>query len=324
MPDIDIRALILLIALILDAVFGDPPWLWARIPHPTTLMGALISALDHQLNRKNWSSNTRRICGLTSLAIIASVCGLAGWFLSKAFHFFPFWFALEAITVMIMIAQKSLYTHVADVATALKTEGLQSGRNAVARIVGRDPQALDEAAVSRAAIESLAENFSDGTVAPVFFYLLAGLPGLFIYKAINTADSMIGYKSDRHLAFGWAAARSDDILNLLPARLSAFLIMAGAALSLKKLGRSLEVTLRDAGKHASPNAGWPEAAMAGALNIALAGPRRYADKLTNYPWLNEEGRKTATPKDINNALSIFVYACALQLVLVASFAWLSL
>ncbi len=218
----------------------------------------------------------------------------------------------------VLLAQRSLYDHVAAVRDALDRRGLAAGREAVSHIVGRDPESLDEYGVARAAIESLAENFSDGVVAPALFYALFGLPGIFVYKTANTLDSMIGHKTPRYLQFGWAAARLDDLLNLVPARLSGVLLAAAAlATPRARALPALRTMLRDARKHRSPNAGWPEAAAAGALDLALAGPRRYQGHVVNDPWLGE-GRARATPADIDRALRLYLTACLLQAALVAA------
>jgi adenosylcobinamide-phosphate synthase len=222
-----------------------------------------------------------------------------------------------------LIAQKSLYQHVAAVASGLETGGLGGGRLAVSRIVGRDPEALDQAGVSRAAIESLAENFSDGVVAPVFWAALFGLPGLLAYKVINTGDSMIGHKTERHLQFGWAAARLDDLLNLVPARLSALIVCAAAWLlpGADPLA-AWRAMWRDARKHRSPNAGWPEAAFAGALSLAIAGPRVYHGEHVDDHWMNDGGRPHAAAPDIRMALRLFVRSCWVQAALLIALIWL--
>ncbi|MGH6959089.1 MAG: adenosylcobinamide-phosphate synthase CbiB, partial [Dongiaceae bacterium] len=207
----------------------------------------------------------------------------------------------------------SLYRHVAAVAEALEAGGLPAGRYAVSHIVGRDPEQLDDAGVSRAALESLAENFSDGVTAPLFWGLLLGLPGLLAYKAINTADNMIGHRTERHEAFGWAAARLDDLVNLLPARLAGATLAAAAAfLRSTDPAVAWHTMRRDAPKHRSPNAGWPEAAMAGALSLALNGPRAYHGEFIDDPWMGAGGRSDATPGDIRRGLRLYVIACGLQ------------
>jgi adenosylcobinamide-phosphate synthase len=222
----------------------------------------------------------------------------------------------------VLVAQRSLYDHVFAVCRALESGGVAAGRAAVSRIVGRDPNSLDEYAVARAGIESLFENFSDGVVAPAFWYLLLGLPGLFAYKAVNTLDSMIGHRSPRYLDFGAFAARLDTAANYLPARLSGLIVVAAALVVPQGSPRAaLKITLRDARKHRSVNAGWPEGAAAGALGLALAGPRRYGADLVNDPWIGD-GRARATPSDMRRALYLFVAACLLQAGLIAVLALL--
>jgi adenosylcobinamide-phosphate synthase len=226
--------------------------------------------------------------------------------------------------VAILLAQKSLLDHVSAVTRGLASEGVEGGRRAVAEIVGRDVRTLDEPGIARAAIESAAENLSDAVVAPAFWYLLCGLPGILIYKAVNTADSMIGHRSPRHLAFGWAAARLDDLLNFVPARVSAVLIAATAALAGCGGRAALAAARKDAPKHKSPNAGWPEAALAGALGLALGGPRRYGAEDVDGAWLNSAGRSDASPDDIRAAIRLIDAAWALLVVLAAGAATLAL
>jgi adenosylcobinamide-phosphate synthase len=219
--------------------------------------------------------------------------------------------AIEALAIGVLLSQRSLFQHVAAVAAALQWGGLPAGREAVRHIVGRDPRSLEAHGVARAAIESLAENFSDGVVAPIFWYLLFGLPGLFAYKMASTLDSMIGHRTERYRAFGWAAARFDDLLNLVPAPLSGLLLVVAALFAGDaQAGPALRIMLRDARKHHSPNAGWPEAAMAGALGLALAGPRQYAEGRVEDPWLGD-GTPLARPADIIRALRLYAYACLL-------------
>jgi adenosylcobinamide-phosphate synthase len=251
------------------------------------------------------------------LLVVSFVPGLM--VTAAAVHFLPGWLALLACAALgsTLVAQRSLHFHVAAVADALDKEGLPAGRQAVARIVGRDTAQLDEPAVGRAAIESLAENFSDGVVAPLFWMTLLGLPGALAYKAINTADSMIGHKSERYLAFGWAAARLDDLINLPASRLAALWLILAAALHPRLSPiHALKVLLRDAGHHRSPNAGWPEASMAGALGIQLAGPRTYAGVQVNDRWMGD-GRTAVTVDDIRGALALYRTACGVQIVMLA-------
>ena len=304
--------LILLLALVLDAIIGDPDRIWRRVPHPVAWFGGLIGASDRLFNREGWTAETRRAAGILSLAALLLAAFVPALVLEAALRALPAGDILVALVASVFLAQKSLCRHVRRVWEAFRDGGLVAARSAVSMIVGREPERLDEAGVARAAIESTAENFSDGVVAPAFWFALLGLPGLVAYKAVNTADSMIGHLSQRHRDFGWAAARLDDVLNLLPARLAGCLI-AGAALIVRRSPRqAIEVMLRDAGIHRSPNAGWPEAAMAGALGIALGGPRVYAAGPVTEPFLNAPGRRDAGPDDIKRALRVMVAACVLH------------
>jgi adenosylcobinamide-phosphate synthase len=311
-PSLSDPLLLLLAGLAIDAMFGDMRMLFRIVPHPVVLAGRAIAHFERKLNRPQRSERARRERGvLTVIALVAAAAAI-GWVIQALCRGRPFGALIEAFLIGVLLAQRSLFLHVADVALALRNGGLEAGRKAVSHIVGRDPARLDRHGVARAAIESLAENFSDGVVAPVFWYLVLGLPGLFAYKMANTLDSMIGHRSERYRAFGWAAARFDDLANLVPARLSG-LLLAMAALFVKEArpGRSLLTMLRDARKHRSPNAGWPEAAMAGALGLALAGPRHYADGVVNDPWIGS-GTARATTADIFRALWLYYAACLLM------------
>jgi adenosylcobinamide-phosphate synthase len=300
--------LILVVALLADAVIGDPERLWRRLPHPVVWMGMLIGALDHRLNRAAWPGTRRRLFGIGALVVVVAAAGLTGAAIEAGLRLRPGHVASIGLVASILIAQNSLYRHVAAVATAFDAGGLAAARRAVSLIVGRDPDSLDEAGVCRAAIETTAENFSDGVVAPAFWFALLGLPGLAAYKAVNTADSMIGHLSERHRDFGWASARFDDLVNLVPARLSGLAIALAAPLAGGSIREALRSMRRDARLHRSPNAGWPEAAMSGALGLALAGPRRYGARIVDDPYLNAEGRVDAGPDDIRRALGVFIGA----------------
>lgn len=304
--------LVLLLALACDAVLGDPRWLWARLPHPVALIGRLISLLDRRFNRNGDSSIRRKANGVVAMAALVIGAAVLGFLLERIFASFGGGWIVSAILGSVFLAQRSLHEHVADVRNALLGGGVAAGRKAVGMIVGRETASLDEAGISRAAIESCAENFSDGVVAPAFWFFVLGWPGLLIYKIVNTADSMIGHRTARHEAFGWAAARLDDGLNLLPARLGAVLIAAAAPVASGSMRRAMAVTFRDAKLHRSPNAGWPESAMAGALGVALAGPRRYGGRVVADPFLNSEGRRDANATDISRALRVLVLACILH------------
>jgi adenosylcobinamide-phosphate synthase len=310
-------------ALAIEAAFGFPDILYRWIGHPVGWIGALIAWCDRAWNRQAFSFRRRRMLGLGTLLLLLAVSGFAG---VAIFLLAQHFLAGVASTVICgalastLLAQRSLDAHVRAVADALEQKGIEAGRNAVSMIVGRDTATLDEAGISRAAIESLAENFSDGVVAPLFWLLVAGLPGIFTYKTINTADSMIGHKSDRYLAFGWASARADDLVNLPASRLSAlWLVLASMALSGLSSRRAIAVVWRDAGRHRSPNAGWPEAAMAGALGLRLAGPRVYDGTVVVDDWVGD-GRETANAKDIRAALRHYWVACAIQLACIAALA----
>jgi len=305
------------LAVLIEALVGYPDRLVGAIGHPVTWIGTLIARLDAGLNRTDWSPPARRIAGVVSLAIIVGVAGAAGLVVERALLPLPLGIVPTALVASTLIAQRSLYSHVAAVATALERDGLAAGRVAVAKIVGRDPDALDEADVARAAIESLAENFSDGIVAPVFWMALAGLPGAAAYKAINTADSMIGHRTARHEAFGWAAARLDDLVNLPASRLAALFLMAAAATGLRfDVGAAWSAVWQDASRHRSPNAGYPEAAMAGALGLSLAGPRVYNGVKVDDAVMGF-GRRDADAADIRRALALFRRADAMLILLLA-------
>jgi adenosylcobinamide-phosphate synthase len=303
---------IVIAALAFDALIGDPDWLWRRLAHPVALIGALIDYLDRRFNREDRSPQQRKFAGIASTAVMVAIAGSVGALIQAITQPLPAGNIILALIASVFIAQRSLYQHVARVRSAFARGGLTEARQAVAMIVGRDPEQLDEAGVCRAAIESCAENFSDGVVAPVFWLALLGLPGLIAYKAINTADSMIGHRTERHASFGWAAARLDDLANLVPARLSALLLAVAAPIAGGSVGKSWGVVRRDASRHRSPNAGWPESAMAGALGLALAGPRRYAEHVVEDPFLNTDATHQAAPDDIGRALDLFTAACVIE------------
>jgi len=291
----------LVAALLLDAALGEPRWLWSRLPHPAVLMGRAIAALERHLNR----GSHRRLKGCLALALLLGAALLTG----AALAALP-GMAAEIITAAILLAQRSLSDHVRAVARALRIS-LGDGRRSVAMIVGRDTAAMDGPAVARAAIESAAENLSDGVTAPAFWFLIGGLPGLVAYKALNTADSMIGYRTPRHEAFGWAAARTDDLANWIPARLTALLLWLAAGAPLGWTG-----FLADARRHRSPNAGWPEAAMARATGTALAGPRSYGGTRSDDPFVNPAGDPAPGPPRIDAAVILLWRAWAIGLAAV--------
>ncbi len=279
------HAALLLAALVLDALFGEPRWLWSRLPHPAVLMGRAVGYADARFN----AGPHRRLKGALAFAAL----GAASLALGAGLAALPGGAVIETLLAAILLSQNSLAAHVRDVGRALRLS-LGDGRRAVAKIVGRDTAGMDASAVARGAIESAAENLSDGVVAPAFWFLIGGLPGLLLYKMTNTADSMVGYLTPRHREFGWAAARFDDLLNWLPARLTAVLIAAAHA----RPG-AWPVIRRDARLHRSPNAGWPEAAMAVVLGVALSGPRSYGGARHDFPFVHPEGRRALSPDDID-------------------------
>ena len=300
------------LALIIERPLGYPPRLQSLLGHPVEWIGALIARLDHTLN----SGSKRKLRGLLAM-IVVSATTLAltlplTWFLRG----FEYGWIGEALLASVFLSQKSLADHVGAVREGLN-HSLEAGREAVRHIVGRDPEALDENGVSRAALESLAENMSDGVLAPLFWLLVGGLPGIALYKAINTADSMIGYRTDKYKDFGWAAARIDDLVNLIPARITGLLIGLAADLSPRFSGNAARRAIaRDAHNHLSPNAGWPEAALAGALGISLGGPRNYHGHKTELAWMGD-GRTELSANDIDEGLKLYNIGLNITVALVA-------
>lgn len=307
-------AAIMLGGLLIDAVIGWPDAVFARIGHPVTWLGRLISACERRLN--NGTRARRLLSGAATVAIVALAAALPAWTIQSLLPDGWAGLMLASILAWPLIAARAMYTHVAAVARPLLQGDLESARHAVSMIVGRDPHHLQEAGVARAAIESLAENTSDGIIAPLFWGAVAGLPGIAAYKAINTMDSMIGHRNDRYEAFGKAAARLDDLVNLLPARASGLLFALASGAGLR---RSVRTILRDARAHRSPNAGWPEGAMAGALNIRLSGPRIYDTGISPEPWLNE-GAPDPTPETLTAALRLYLCALAITALALAGLA----
>lgn len=295
-----------LMALALDAAIGWPAWLYSRIGHPIGLFARIINGCERICNRPGLPFALRRALGVATMALLIGMAGGGAWVVQHGLMVAlgsAGWLAC-AVLAFPALAQRSLDDHVRAVAQALELEqgDLPAARAAVGMIVGRDTASLDEAGVSRAAIESLSESFCDGVAAPLFWLLVLGLPGIWAYKAINTADSLIGHREDRWRAFGWAAARIDDLANLVPARLGGMLICIAG-------GNGWATMWRDAGQHASPNAGWTEAAMAGALKLRLAGPICYDGVMHDKPWIGQEGRADAVPVDIRRALTVYRRAC---------------
>lgn len=293
----------LVFGMLLDAVFGEPRWLWNRFPHPAVLMGRLINWCDANFNK----GDKKRLMGTFTIVELCIAAGVLGWLIQLV----PgYW--LDVLVLAVLLAQKSLVDHVQAVGDALRLS-LGDGRRSVAMIVGRDTAEMDEASVARSAIESAAENLSDGVIAPAFWFAVAGLPGLLIYKVTNTADSMIGYLTPKHAEFGWASAKLDDVLNFIPARLTALLIWL-----VTKRPNARKI-MQDAPLHRSPNAGWPEAAMAHGLDIALSGPRTYDGERKDYPFVNADGERELTADHIDEAVDVLWRTWALMLAIV--FIW---
>jgi adenosylcobinamide-phosphate synthase len=311
-PAVPDPLLLLVAGLAIDGAVGDMPALFRHVPHPVALAGRAIAFFDRKLNREIRSEASRRSRGVITLLVLSGGAALLGLVIEGLCRGSVPGAAVEVLLIAVLVAQRSLYEHVAAVARGLDRSGLTAGRAAVRHLVGRDPASLDAHGVARAAIESLAENFCDGVVAPVFWYLVGGLPGLFAYKMTNTLDSMIGHRNLHYRAFGWAAARLDDLLNLVPARLGGlFIAVAAFFVEGCRPGHAVAIMLRDGRKHRSLNAGWPEGAIAGALGLALAGPRRYADGVVADPWVGD-GTARATTRDIARALRLYRLACLIE------------
>jgi adenosylcobinamide-phosphate synthase len=309
--------------MLIELCVGYPQALLRVIGHPVIWIGRLVAALDRRLNRDvpppagKGGEGRRRAAGVVTVLVLLGIVGSIAFVVERELLRLPFGFVAAAVIASTLVAQRSLYQYVTNVAIALEQDGIDAGRAAVSHIVGRDTDALDEAGVARAAIESLAENFSDAVVAPVLWMAIAGLPGTALYKAINTADSMIGHRTPRYETFGWAAARLDDLVNLPASRLSALLLVAAATLSKEaSAAAAWRAVARDASRHRSPNAGYPEAAMAGALGLSLAGPRVYGGVRIDDARMGD-GRREATAADIRRALILYRRADAILIALVA-------
>ncbi|MEP9355894.1 adenosylcobinamide-phosphate synthase CbiB [Xanthobacter sp. KR7-65] len=312
------------LSVVIEAALGYTAGLVRRIGHPVIWIGRLIVVLDHGLNRAGWTAARRRLMGMIAILVVVACAAVPAFLLELGLRSLPFGLLLAGLAGSTLIAQRSLHWHVARVADALDGGSIEDARSAVSHIVGRDPQTLDDHGVARAAIESLAENFSDGVVAPALWMCVGGLAGGAAYKALNTADSMIGHLTERHAAFGWASARADDYVNLPASRLAGMLLIAAAALTPGADARAAHrAMLRDAPRHRSPNAGWPEAAMAGALGLKLNGPKVYAGVPTEDAYMGD-GRREATALDVRAALRLYRRADALMILIVLVGALLSL
>lgn len=302
-----------LIALVVEARVGYPEPLYRRVRHPVVWMGCAIDWLERRWNRPDLGDIARRWLGILTVILVAGSAALVGYVLQSKLNGVQFGSVLVMLIATTGLAQHSLFTHVRDVLRPLSSGDLVSARAAVSKIVGRDTATLDEPGIASAALESLAESFNDGVVAPAFWLVVGGLPGLFAYKALNTADSLIGHREPHWRMFGWAAARADDLANLIPARLAGLLLVSAAR-------RGVSVMWRDASKHASPNAGWPEAAMAGALRIRLGGPAAYDGALHERPVFGT-GPAPATD-DLARGLRLYIVACGMLWVLAAIVPWI--
>ena len=312
---------VVLAALLIDAATGDPAWIYRRVPHPVVVLGKLVELAERIL----YVPSPRWLCvlgGAAAVMVAVSASVAAAWSIDRFLvERWTHGWVLEAVIASTLLAFRGLHDHAGAVAGGLE-QSLAAGRDAVSHIVGRDTAALDEAGVARGAVESIAENFSDGVVAPLFWYAVAGLSGLFAYKAVNTLDSMIGHRTERYRYFGTAAARLDDLVNLLPARLAGLYFVAAACLLPgANGGHAWRVMIRDARKHRSPNAGWQEAAVAGALDIAIAGPRRYPHATVDDAWMGE-GRTRLGAGDIRNCLHLYIAAGTLVALTLALLGWL--
>ena len=315
---------VVLAALLIDFATGDPPRLYRRIPHPVVVLGKLVELAERIL----YAPSPRWRCvsgGIATVAVVVCVAVVAAWSIDRLLvqpriHGWAHGWVLEAVIASTLLAFRGLRDHAGAVALGLE-HSLAAGREAVSHIVGRDPASLDEAGVARGTVESVAENFSDGVVAPLFWYALLGLPGLFAYKAVNTLDSMIGHRTERYRHFGTAAARLDDLVNWVPARLAGLYFVAAACLLSGANGaRAGRVMIRDAGRHRSPNAGWQEAAVAGALDLALAGPRRYPHETVDDAWMGD-GRARLDASDIRRCLHLYT-AAGILAALTLALLWL--
>ncbi|WP_204602017.1 adenosylcobinamide-phosphate synthase CbiB [Paremcibacter congregatus] len=306
----------LVLVLLLDLLIGDPRWLYRHLPHPVVWMGGLLMGLERLGNRPATSDGTRRIMGGLCLIAYLGTVGAVGYALHLVFSATSHSLISGLVFVLlssIFLSSRSLIDHVRAVEHPLRTHDIDAARHQVSMIVGRDTTQMNAPAISRAATESLAENFSDGVIAPAFYFLLAGLPGLILYKALNTADSMIGHKNDRYMSFGWAAARLDDLANYIPARLTALLIIGAAIFTVKASpARALHMAQRYAPQHRSPNAGWPESALAGALDFRLGGPRSYHGENARGVWLGE-GRENLSDVDIDQSIRVIYRALVIFL-----------
>lgn len=311
--------ILILLALIVEAYIGEAKFIFRRVRHPIQIIGSIIDFFDTKLNREDRAEVDRAFRGGLVVVIVIILSISFGWGIAWLSLNHPLGWIIEFLGLVSLISARNLYDHVRAVSRGLR-KSVENGRREVAHIVGRDPTQLDEHGVARASIESLAENFGDGVIAPIFWYVLFGFPGILTYKAVNTLDSMIGYRTIRYRAFGMVAARLDDVLNIIPARLAGlFIVLASAFSPTAKPLQALKVMLRDSKLHRSPNAGWPEGAMAGALSLSLAGPRHYKDQTVDDQWIGS-GNRDAKPRDISRALYLYSVACLINAMWISAIA----
>jgi adenosylcobinamide-phosphate synthase len=308
---------IILIAMAIDGIWGDDHFFWKRIKHPIMYFGKAIERLDSEFNREEFSPNAKILNGVAVVVAMTFFVYLIGLFLEKLFSILPFSIIFEAIFVSVFIAARSLFDHVKAVNSSLMQDGLEGGRSKLSLIVGRNVSNLDLGDILRAAIESLAENFSDGVVAPVLWYLIFGIPGLLIYKLINTADSMIGHKDNKYINFGMFAARFDDFLNYIPARFSAFLIIVASFILREDWRSSIRIAKEDHNKHSSPNSGWPESAMSGALGVSLGGLRVYEQEEVDEGVMNASGERNIDDNHLTRSLWIYTTANIVGIIILS-------
>ncbi|MDJ0949516.1 MAG: cobalamin biosynthesis protein [Alphaproteobacteria bacterium] len=304
--------LLLLAALVLDGLLPNMPWLFRAVPHPVTMIRSFTALLDRKLNRERRGEDTRLVRGLLLVVLVIALAGVLGWMLDTLFGRIPYGWVAEVALLVMLIAQRGVFDRTGRISRALKADRVAEARAEVRALVGRDADALDSYGVARAAIEACADTFAKSVVGPAFWYVLLGLPGLLMYVSVKSMDREIGFRSPRHAAFGLAAARIDDAAGYIPARIAGVLLsLAAAAVPTANPAAAIRAILRDAGKHPSPNDGWPEGALAGALDLALAGPRSYGGRKIDEPWLGT-GRARTTAADVTRARYLFAVACLLH------------
>ncbi len=312
--------LLLLAALFVDGVLPNMPWLFKVVPHPVTMIRRLTGFFDRKLNREQRGEQTRLARGALVVVLVLLIVGGGGWILDGVLQDLQYGWIGEIALLVMLVAQRGVFDRAGLVRKALVGHRLGEARAAVYPLIGRDAGALDDYGVARAAVEACADTFAKSVIGPVFWYVLLGLPGLFLYVGIKSMDREIGFRSPRHAAFGLAAARLDDAVSFIPARLAAILLAFAAVVSpTARPGAAIRTMLRDAGKHPSPNDGWPEGAIAGALGLALSGPRSYGGEKTAEPWIGS-GRARATAQDVARARFLYAAACLLNAALIGGLA----